>query len=79
MRTGLPNYFQTPKPAKKGKKRTKIKPMSKKRAVQLRTYSALRKDFLAKYPECCVCGVRPSEHVHHRAKRVGEKLNDVKD
>jgi hypothetical protein len=65
-------------------KRTPLRKVSKKRAVQNRKYSKLKKEFL----EGCVCTVCLDEHypdaakirsavdVHHKHGRVGEMLNN---
>lgn len=56
-----------------------LRPVSKKRAAQNRTYSALRRDFLAAWPRCQFpngCD-RPATDVHHKRGRVGDLLLDV--
>ena len=57
-------------------KRTKLKPVSKKRAERLKTYSELRKEFL-KGKVCPVTGKQATE-VHHMNHRENDRLNDVK-
>lgn len=52
--------------------------VSKKRAVALRLYKRKRERFLAAHPVCefphgCLM---PSEVIHHRRGRSGERLND---
>ena len=60
-------------------KRSPLRQVSKKRAKQLRSYSALRKNFLADHPFCQVVGCKPrySTQIHHRSHREGKRLNDV--
>lgn len=58
----------------KDRSRTRIKPVSKKRAAENRDYNDDRKDFIAKHPICPVTG-DPATEIHHSAKRVAEWLN----
>lgn len=56
-----------------------MRPVSKKRAVQMRAYSKLRGPFLEANPWCQSpwnCG-QPSTEVQHRRGRRGERLLDV--
>jgi hypothetical protein len=52
-------------------KRTPLRRISDKRAVELRIYSTKRKAYLAKNAICECCYVRPAQDIHHRAKRTG--------
>lgn len=69
-------------PPKKGRKGGRIRSASPKRAKQLAFYRILRKGFLGAHRECQVnwagC-LGLSSEVHHRASRVGDKLNDTRD
>ena len=56
-------------------KRTRLRPVSKKRAKQLRAYSKIRREFLDS-KMCDACGVRPATEVHHRKGRIGNDLLD---
>jgi len=56
-------------------KRTRLRPVSKKRAKQLRVYSKIRKVFLDS-KMCDACKVRPATEVHHRRGRIGSALLD---
>lgn len=58
-------------------KRTRLRPMSKKREVAAREYSAKRTDFLAEHPKCQKCGTRHSTDVHHKAGRLGTNYLDT--
>lgn len=58
-------------------KRTKIKPVSSKRAKELRLYAKLREKFLSENPMCQVCGNAQADQIHHMKKR-GVYLNDVR-
>lgn len=60
------------------KKIVKIKQISDKRAVQLKEYSKLRKEFLKEHPMCAVYPYLKSNQVHHIRGRVGSLLNDVR-
>ena len=55
-------------------KRTRLKPVSKKRAERLKIYSELRKEFL-KGKICPVTGKQATE-VHHLKGRENDRLND---
>lgn len=50
-------------------KRTRIRPVSRKRAAQDRLYSKLRKVFLDRHPICQVCSSARATEVHHKAGR----------
>lgn len=56
-------------------KRTPLRKVSKKRAKEMKTYSALRKHFLSDHPTCAVFPYRRSKDVHHMAKRGINYLN----
>lgn len=57
-------------------RRTKLRPVSRKRSAQLREYAKRRKAFLAAHPFCAVfVGLRATE-IHHMNHREGDRLND---
>jgi hypothetical protein len=56
------------------KRSGRLRPASKKRALELREYSVRRKIFLAQNPKCRECGVYATE-VHHSKGRVHAMLN----
>ena len=64
-------------------KRTPLRRVSKKRAKEMRTYSAMRKTFLAAHPVCVVAEAlwgskRRTTDIHHRAGRYnGNYLNEA--
>lgn len=72
-----------PKPEKKEKKKTytlkktKPKPVAKKRAKQLTKYSKLRIKFLEENPICCVCRENLATEVHHAEGKENELLLKV--
>ena len=49
-----------------------------KRAKDNKTYTKLRKEYLAENPKCWWCGF-PATDIHHKLGRVGKLLNDVKN
>ena len=53
---------------KRKKKPRKIKPFSKKRSKENKTYMEVRNDYLNKNPLCECCGAIATE-IHHKAKR----------
>ncbi len=65
-------------------KRTPLRRVSKKRAVGLRIYSKLRKQFLEEHPYCQAyatiwypaCDSPPSVEIHHKRGR-GKYLNET--
>ena len=59
-------------------KRTKLSPMSKKRAKEHREYGKLRTTFLDLNPGCQKCMAAPSEQIHHIHGRSGTNFLDVK-
>ncbi len=70
---------QNSKPQKQRSK-SKIKPISDKRAEQLKVYSEKRKEFLKKV-ENKFCAVFPhllATEVHHKKGKIGELLNDTR-
>ena len=58
-------------------KRSPLRRVSKKRAVQNRTYTKIREEFLADNPKCGVCEIKKSTQIHHRRGRFGDRLNDT--
>jgi hypothetical protein len=58
-------------------KRTPIRRVSTKRAKQLKEYMVLRSDYLAAHRTCELCKCAQSKDIHHRAGRVGTRLNDT--
>lgn len=58
-------------------KRTPLRRVSKRRAKDMKTYSAQRKVFLEEKPSCEVCNGAYSCDVHHKAKRGGSNYLDV--
>ena len=72
-------WMREDKKPKEVKQRKPIKPMSKKLAKERKTYRDLREEFLAR-PENRFCAVYPSIpscQVHHKAGRIGSRLNDT--
>lgn len=70
---------KTEKVKKEPKKRSPIRPMSKKMTAERKTYRQLREEFLSR-PENMFCAVYPhlrATQVHHMAGRIGELLNDT--
>lgn len=61
-------------PLSRGTKR--LNPVSKKRRTQNAVYSETRKEHLSQHPKCQVCEINPSDQIHHRKGRWGERLND---
>lgn len=53
-----------------------IRRVSKRRAKQLRVYSVVCAEYKAAHPICEKCREKPTDDVHHKAGRIGEKLND---
>ncbi len=50
-------------------KRTRLRPMSRKREREAKIYSAARRAFLDERPRCEVCVKRKSQDVHHKSGR----------
>lgn len=59
------------------RKRKAINPTSQKRRKQNAKYAQLRKLFLEAHPTCQVCCSEPSDQIHHRNHREGNRLNDT--
>lgn len=57
-------------------RRTPLKRVSKKRAKDMKTYSAQRKVFLEKNPSCQICHEAYATDVHHGAGRSGPNYLD---
>ena len=60
-------------------RKTRLHPISAKRRRVSAIYKGLREKFLIENPACKVCKSQPSSQIHHKAGRIGDKLNDVKD
>lgn len=58
-------------------RRTRLRPVSKKRAKEGRTYSELRKEFLAANAWCLVVAGKRTTEIHHTAGRSGANYLDV--
>jgi len=58
-------------------KRTRLKPVSNKRASRLKIYYPLAKEYKKLHPTCEVCKKRPTVDVHHKKGRYGSLLNMV--
>lgn len=58
-------------------KRTRLRPMSAKRAAQAKEYSALRKAFLTARPKCERCQKKKSKDVHHVHGRLAGAYLDT--
>ena len=58
------------------RRKSRLRPASKKRAKQLRDYTRLRKVFLKDFPRCGVCGTAPATDIHHIAGRNHAMLNE---
>ena len=68
------------------KPRKPLRKVSQKRAKQLAVYRKARVQFLREFPVCEACVAidsdsvpRKATEIHHRAGRIGEKLNDIND
>jgi len=59
-------------------KHKKLSPMSEKRRVRVKEYTALRKEFLKQHPQCAVFPHLKATQIHHTWHREGERLNDVR-
>ena len=66
-------YNKNKKPAKGTRKR--IKPISDKRAEELKEYRRVRDVYKCKHPKCERCGNDASE-IHHKNGRNGARLVD---
>jgi hypothetical protein len=58
-------------------KRSPLRRRSKKRARLVARYTPLATMYLKDHSWCQVCGKAPAFQIHHRAGRIGERLNDV--
>ena len=58
-------------------KRSRINPVSAKRAKRLKEYYMLRTAYLTANLKCEICKKRNSNDIHHIAGRLGDLLNDV--
>jgi hypothetical protein len=58
------------------KRKTRLRQVSKKRAIQNSVYRVLRESYLVENPFCYICG-KNSCDIHHKRGRFGERLNDV--
>lgn len=56
------------------RRKTRLRPASKKRAAALKEYYVLRLSYLRLHPACEICHVAPSTDIHHKAGR-GPNLN----
>lgn len=61
------------------KRRKRLRPVSSRRAVQLREYNRLKEDWIRAHPVCEICRAQPTAQVHHRAGRIGNRLNSTED
>ena len=59
-------------------KRSPLRKVSKKRAIENEEYKILGRKFLIQNPECRGCG-REATQVHHRSQRHGKLLNKVEE
>lgn len=59
--------------------RSKMRPISPKRAREARAYTVLRRDYLTAHPRCEFPGgcVQPATEIHHKRGRVGALFLDV--
>lgn len=57
---------------------SRIKQVSKKRAKELAEYYVLRDMYLKEHPICEACEKKPSTQIHHKMKRFGKYLCDVR-
>ena len=62
--------------SKEKRKPRRIKPLSKKRAKENKTYNELRNVYLNENPLCECCGNLATE-IHHKAGRVGDLLTNT--
>ena len=59
-------------------RKKRLHPISAKRRRVSALYRSIRAEYLTKNPKCKVCHGDASQ-IHHKAGRVGDKLNDTKD
>ena len=57
-------------------KRTRLRPISKKRQAEMKIYAKERKAFLEENPICQICGNDKSEVIHHGRGRTGSYYLD---
>lgn len=60
-------------------KRSRLRPISPKRAKQVRLYARLRAAHLKVHHRCQVCRAMASRDIHHIAGRNGDRLNRIED
>jgi hypothetical protein len=61
------------------KRKTPMRRVSPKRAIERRTYSALRKQYLAEHPWCELIPTLRATQIHHKNKCRGARLNDTSE
>lgn len=72
-------YMQCqPQQRVKPPQRTKLNPVSKKRAGENAEYLKLKAQFLKDNPRCAVYPTKASTDVHHRRGRIGALLTDTR-
>lgn len=54
----------------------RLRPVSKKRAKQMKSYLDIRRTFLEQNQACEICGDK-STQIHHKKGRFQERLNDT--
>ena len=59
-------------------KRTRIRPISKRRAERLRIYAIVKACHLRLHPTCQKCGYKKGLSIHHVRGRVGALLYDAR-
>lgn len=55
----------------------KLRPISKKRAKQVKEYSKLRKEYLSVHTQCAVFPFLKATEIHHKNHRENDRLNDA--
>jgi len=53
----------------------RLRPVSKKRAKQIKEYAKVRQEYLSLNPSCEICG-KSGTQIHHKKGRFQERLND---
>src|SRR6516164_149933 len=61
------------------KRRKGLRHASSRRAVQLKEYARLKRDWIFSHPTCEICKAKPAAQVHHRCGRIGDRLNSTED
>lgn len=56
-------------------RRTRLRPVSARRAREAREYAKAKVEFLREHPFCEICG-RRTQDVHHKAGRLGGNFLD---